>query len=117
MVGISLTVQVFFDFIFPCFLWNIKLQDGLIILEHCLFEVTNQLLLCSMTSFECKITTELPRNIEQLLDLANGPETEEMKEINHELFAHGVARGQGYFLCKVWCVEIEENAHFLCVGK
>ena len=46
-----------------------------------------------MTSFECKITTELPRNIEQLLDLANGPETEKMKEINHELFAHGVARG------------------------
>ena len=46
-----------------------------------------------MTSFECKITTELPRDIEQLLDLANGPETEEMKEIYQELFAHGVARG------------------------
>ena len=54
----------------------------------------NQLSLCTIHTFKCHISTELPKDIRLLLDLANGPTDDHMVALWKDMYDHGLASGK-----------------------
>lgn len=59
--------------------------------EHALKECSDQIALCSLQNFSCDMTTELPKNIKFLVDIANGLSSDFNLSLWPELCDHAIA--------------------------
>ena len=63
------------------------------VLVHAMNECNTCIDACTMEKFECQVSTELPKCIAALLDLACGPWRQDMKVLWQDAVDHVVARG------------------------